>query len=255
MSLKILTGLALGTLLLLAGCAARNDSSSGGGTPSPPKEALELVPLVSHIQFGVFEQDVYIERTGSPGKVFRVTPANATNAATKDAPLFATAATTAHDPTFANVGPFDRGAALNVKASDWLAATGSVAYLCTGGTVARVDGVFSHLVPNAVYTFWNSRLDFTNGAITGATDLAIGTSDGSQNRFNTDDKGNAHFALTWTGCDEPATGGPGIGPTGSARVFALAYHSDGQTYGSAPGPFGQKTHVQLFGFVKAAPAA
>ena len=31
-----------------------------------------------------------------------------------------------------------------------------------------------------------------------------------------------------------------------AAVLAIAYHSDGKTYGVLPGPFGQKTHVQLF---------
>lgn len=248
--------LALAAVTVLAGCTtpATPSPPSGAQAPAPPTEALEAVPLVNHVQFGVFEMDVFVERAGQLGKVFRPTPAEAASPLTKDAPLFATASETDHDPTFSNAGPFDKGAPLDLELSDWLAASGSAAYLCTGGQTGRIDARFQKLVPNGVYTFWNSRLDFTDGHISGAQDFPAGASDGSQNTFTADNDGNARFRAQWSGCTDTATGGPGIGPTGSSHVLAIAYHSDGKTYGASPGPFGQRTHVQLFGLVRAATA-
>lgn len=252
-----LASLSIALALALSGCTAPRSPVGGSGKVSsaPAAEALEVVPMISHVQFGVFEMDVFIERATEPGKVYRPSPGESGTALTKDAPLYATAAETPHDTTFTNAGPFDKGAALGFKLSDWLAASGSAAYLCTGGSTARIDAAFSGLVPNGVYTFWNARLQFTDGKITGGQDLPLGTADGSQNTFQADEKGNGRLSATWTGCNEPSTGGPGIGPDGVARLFAIAYHSDGQTFGGSPGPFGQSTHVQLFGIVKAAPAA
>ena len=46
---------------------------------------------------------------------------------------------------------------------------------------------------------------------------------------------------------------PVLEPT-SAEVMtfiAIAYHSDGQTYGFSPGEFGHNSHVQLFAVVPA----
>lgn len=244
--------LVVGTLVALAGCTT--PGSLRGKPDAAVTEArgpvLEVVPMVSHVAFGVFEMDVFIERLTEPGKVYRPTPAEATSPVTRDAPLYATATVTEHDPSFSNAGPFGQGAALNVKLGDWLAASGAAAYLCSEGTDARVDASFARLAPNGLYTFWNARLDFTDGKITGGQDIPIGAPDGSQTVFRADEKGSARFSAAWTGCNEVSTGGPGIGPTGSARVFAIAYHSDGQTYGASPGPFGKATHVQLFGIVK-----
>lgn len=246
--------LALASATILAGCTTPNPPpASGGGTTAPPSEALEAVPMITHVQFGVFEMDVFIEHAGAVGKVFRPTPAEAAGPLTKDADLWSTAQPTAHDPTFSNAGPFDEGSKLGVKLSDWLKAWGAAAYLCTGGQTGRIDAKFGALVPHGTYTFWNSRLDFTEGHITGAQDFPAGAADGSQNRFTADQDGNARFSARWDGCTPTATGGPSAGsPTGTGHVFAIAYHSDGKVYGADPGPFGQHTHVQLFGLVKAA---
>lgn len=243
--------LAIGTLVLAAGCTDAPAPAVGGtGDVAPLSEVLEAVPLISHVAFGVFEMDVFIERATDPGKVYRPTPAESADALYKDAPLYATAAVTPHDPSFTNAGPFEKGPPLGVTLRQWLAASGAAAYLCTGGEVARLDASFSRLVPQGLYTFWNARLDFTDGQITGGADLPVGAADGSQSVLRADEQGNARFVATWQGCNEPSTGGPGIAPTGSARVFAIAYHSDGTTHGATPGDFGSAAHVQLFGIVK-----
>lgn len=246
--------------LAFAGCTApgADDDSdagdgSGDGAAGAATQALEAVRLVSHIEFGVFEQDVYIERPGGlPGEVFRPTPDDAANPLTADSPLYASAEELDHDPTFMQGGPFEKGAALGFTLAEWLAAKASVAYLCTDGETARLDAAFSGLVPEGVYTFWNSRLTFTGGAITGANDVPAGEPMGTENVFTASEDGTARFSAGWEGCNEPSTGGPGIGPDGGAQVFAIAYHSDGETYGASPGPFGSATHVQLFAFSVAA---
>lgn len=238
--------------LALAGCTSPAPGPASGGTAEPPTEALEAVPMVNHVQFGVFEQDVFLGRPAEPGKVYRATPGDAASPLYADAALYATKDPQEHDPTFSDGGPFDQGAPLGLTLRAWLAGRGSAAYLCTGGTTARIDASFSSLVPGGLYTFWNARLDFKEGKITGGEDIAAGPLDGSANTFRADEQGNARFRVAWEGCNEPSTGGPGIGPDGSARVLAIAYHSDGKTYGPGPGHFGQVSHVQLFGFMRGA---
>lgn len=248
---KLAQTLAFGTLVVLAGCAAPGSPDLDAEVAPPAtKPYLEVVPMVTHVAFGVFEMDVFIERATEPGKAYRPTPAEASSPVTRDAPLYTTASETPHDPTFTNAGPFEKGPALNMDLGDWIAATGAAAYLCDDGADAALDASFSRLVPNGVYTFWNARLDFTDGAITGGEDIPMGAADGSQSAFRADAHGNARLSVSWTGCNAASTAGPGIGPTGFARVFAIAYHSDGQTYGATPGPFGKSSHVQLFGIVK-----
>jgi hypothetical protein len=105
-------------------------------------------------------------------------------------------------------------------------------------------------VPNALYTVWDARLDFEEGAIVGALELPAGARDGSQNSLRTDATGAGTYHVTYTPCNAPATGGPGVGATGSSAIFALAYHSDGRSYGASPGPFGSVSHIHLFGFAK-----
>lgn len=243
----ILTTLALGTLAL-SGCLSGTPDASSS---SAPADTLELVTMITHVQLGVFEMDVFVQK--DPGAVYRPSPTEAAGAFA-DAPLFATGTMTPHDPTFTNAGPFPEGRALGVTLREWLSASAQVAYLCDDGTNAEVVVRFANLVPNGVYTFWNARLTFAGGAITGAEELPLGAADGSQTVFRADEKGNAAFAARWTGCNEAATGGPGVGPDGAARVFAIAYHSDGTTSGASPGNFGLASHVQLFGIVRAVPA-
>ncbi len=68
-------------------------------------------------------------------------------------------------------------------------------------------------------------------------DTACGADDGSQNSFTADVEGNGRFEL------ELATL-PASSPE-TASVIAVAYHSDGQTYGAYPGDFGLNGHVHV----------
>ena len=118
---------------------------------------------------------------------------------------------------------------------DWLAASGSGNYTLRGNR-ADVSMELENLVPNGLYTVWCTRIglppefDMVN--------KACGPADGSENAFHADSDGNATFDMsTWA-----------LAPTDEAvvSVIALAYHSDGNTYGDSPGTFGQNSHVQLF---------
>ena len=70
-------------------------------------------------------------------------------------------------------------------------------------------------------------------------DFPMGDSDGSQSVFQTDANGNADFALDFSPCLQMSN-------KRLMAMLAIAYHSDGNTYGPSPGPFGIGSHVQLF---------
>lgn len=207
---------------------------------------LEAVPLVNHVQFGMFEQDVYIERTlGEPGMVYRVTPEEAADPLLQDAPLFATTEETEHDPSGQNDGPFPKGEALDLTLSEWLAGSGSMAYACVDGE-GHITGRYQNLVPLGLYTVWNAKLTLEDGAIVAGQDLPAGPADGSENTFRADRSGNGQFSVSWDSCNPAGTFVPPDG-SGEVWVLAIAYHSDDKSWGPSPGPFGETTHVHLFG--------
>jgi hypothetical protein len=70
-------------------------------------------------------------------------------------------------------------------------------------------------------------------------DLPVGAKDGSQSGFVTDAHGDALFDASFKPCLVP-------GDDQLAAALAIAYHSDGNTYGPNPGDKGHKTHIQLF---------
>lgn len=250
--------------VLLAGCTAEtgggaastddadpaggDDMMNDGDPAAPAAKTVEAIPLVTHVQFGVIDQDLYLDRGDGQG-VWRITVANASDPALQDAPLYTAAEAVPHDPTFQNVGPFPKGQAVNVTMSEWLSARGAFALVCQDGT-ATVDGRMTNLVPDGVYTVWDARVRLENGAIVAVEDRPLGASDGSQNVFTADEDGNGRFHLD---------GIPGLDPTevdaagnGEATILAVAWHSDGETYGDDPGDFGSVTHVQLFAMIDAA---
>ena len=111
---------------------------------------------------------------------------------------------------------------------------------------ARMNGSFENLVPNGVYTLWCSRMRLPpNAAI---SDLPCGELDGSTSTIIADAQGRVSFDLdTWV---MPET------TVDEVNVIALAWHSDGRTYGADPGLFGLQTHVHIFGmFAPAMPTA
>ncbi len=192
--------------------------------------------FVNHLQMKLPEQDVFIEKAAGSGEVYRVTGAD------KDmnAPLYAAEASVKHNPFESQaVGPYKKGRALGLTLGQWLAATGTGTYACRDGQ-GTVQASFAKLVPSSTYTMWYFFLPTPpTKPFTGTLDLPLGARDGSQNTFHTDAKGAVSYKASFKPClqlsgDQLASG------------LAIAWHSDGKTYASDAGPFGQGTHVQLF---------
>ena len=73
----------------------------------------------------------------------------------------------------------------------------------------------------------------------GTYDLPLGSRDGAQSVFTADAGGEARFERSFKPC---------LQLTGEhlAAGLALAWHSDGKTYGVEPGGFGSVSHIQLY---------
>jgi hypothetical protein len=152
--------------------------------------------------------------------------------------VYATAAATGHDPfkvTENPLGPFDGGKSLGLTLQQWLDASGIGIYTVNKDN-AEIDLSFKNLVPNGVYTVWCSSIKLPPEPE--FTDMPCGAEDGSENSFTADEKGTASFSLKLQAL-EPST-------EEVSSMIAVAYHSDGKTYGASPGDFGSNTHVQLF---------
>ena len=173
----------------------------------------------------------------APGKAVRIEGPLAKEAAiSKQA--YAAASATQHDPFKAGdnpLGPFDRGKSLGFTMQQWLAASGIGIYSVDGEN-AEAEFSFKNLVPSGVYTVWCSRISLPPNF--SVVDKPCGAEDGSQNSFTADEKGNGEFSLKLSAL-EPST-------KEAASLIAVAYHSDGKTYGASPGDFGLNSHVQIF---------
>lgn len=191
--------------------------------------------FVNHLQAKLPEQDIYIERSAEPGKVYRVTAADKDMAA----PLYAAASSIKHNPFDAkDLGPYPKGKALGITLGQWLAAKGSGTYACERGQ-GTVTARFEGLVPNGVYTMWYFFLPIPPPTpFTGTLDLPLGARDGSQNTFVARADGMAFFKLSFKPCLQ-------LSGEQLAAGLAIAWHSDGKVYATDPGPFGSVTHVQL----------
>ncbi len=197
--------------------------------------ALEL-SFVFHIDQDLAEQDIFIEKPHGSGAVYRPTKSERD----MSAQLHAAAAPVAHAPFDANGnGPFEKGRALGVTLGEWFAAKGDGRYTCEDNQ-AHIELDFSNLVPNGVYTMWHYFMAWPpTDPFNGTYDLPIGARDGHQAVFSADEDGAARFERTFTPC---------LQLTGEhlAAGLAIAWHSDGRTYGPSPGEFTTNTHVQLF---------
>ncbi len=240
--------------MTLAGIAAADDFShteyDSGGAVGPIEHAPEVnimmasyeakrtmsLSFMFHIDEGLTEQDVFFEKVPGSGEVFRPT------AATRDmnAPLFAPAIPVPHTPLQTeNTGPWPKGKPLGITLGEWFAAKGEGTYRCEYGT-GELNLRFENLVPNGLYTMWH---DFAvwppTDPFKGFYDLPFGARDGSENAFRADADGFAHFHRTITPC---------LQLTGEQLIseLAIAWHSDGQTWGPDTGEFSTKTHVQLY---------
>ena len=200
--------------------------------PEPQVYALQFG---THVAAGMAEQDVFVERETGSGEVMRILPGEEGEAL--DLPIYAAASTVEHDlfGTSENpVGPYAIGQPLDMTMGEWLAATGQGTYTVFGDR-AEMEFTLEQLVPNGVYSVWCSRVSFPPNI--NIVDAACGAADGSQNSFVADADGNARFVLELPALAESSAE--------TVSVIALAYHSDGKTYGELPGDFGYNSHVQL----------
>jgi hypothetical protein len=202
---------------------------------------VDDLQFVDHLKAGMIEQDVYVEMTPGADKVFRVTEES------KDkfmgAKVFSTAQPVHHAPFNPDkIGPHGKGKTLGFTLGEWLAATGSGTYSCRKGS-GHVQATFKNLVPNGLYTMWYAVAAKPHmGCVDcpfATLDLPVGAADGSQSPFTADASGNASFDAKFTPCLQ-------LGSGNLMTMLAIAYHSDGNTYGPTPGPMGYVSHVQLF---------
>ncbi|MBI2040388.1 hypothetical protein HYT18_04940 [Candidatus Microgenomates bacterium] len=205
------------------------------------------VKFANHIQANLPEQDVFLESKDNPNQVVRVEGDTAKDPKILAQKVFAAKEAVPHDPFKVGLnplGPYPKGKALGFTLEDWLSAEGSGTYIIDGDT-ASLDLVLQKLVPNGVYTVWCSRLTFPpNPAV---VDRPCGAADGSENVFKADAEGAGKFDLKLPPLEESTKE--------TVSVIALAYHSDGKTYGANPGDFGLNSHVQIFFLIPPAQAA
>ncbi len=171
------------------------------------------------------------------GKVVRLEGENAKDPANLAKTVYAAVVPVSHDIFKVGpnpLGPFDKGKSLGFTLGQWLAAGGIGIYSVDND--AQLELSFKNLVPNGVYTVWCSRLTFPPEP--NIVDKPCGAEDGSQNSFASDEKGAGSFSLKLMPLEASTEE--------TASVIALAYHSDGKTYGASPGDFGLNSHVQLF---------
>jgi hypothetical protein len=224
---SLLALIAVFTAVLLSAC-------TGVIAAEPQPKRLELQAL-THLGLGMTEQDVFIERVAGSGAVERVVAGE--EAELLELPIYAAGALVEHDLFGASdnpIGPYGKGVALGMTLGEWLSATGQGSYTISGNR-AKIEMTYANLVANGVYTAWCSRVSFPPNI--NVVDVPCGAADGTENIFTADPQGNARFEL------ELAALPPSSAET--VTTIAIAYHSDGQTYGAYPGDFGLNSHVQL----------
>lgn len=195
--------------------------------------SAELV-FINHIVGGMPEPDVLIEN--DMGEVMRISVEAPISAIGQ--PVYASTTGADHDMFMLGenpLGPYEMGEPLGFTLGEWLSASGSGTYN-VDGDVATVEGSLANLVPNGIYTVWCSRVFVPPNF--NVVNAPCGADDGSENVVTADDKGNLSFSIETFVLD--LTSDEGI------SLIALAYHSDGQTWGFDPGTFGLNSHVQVF---------
>ena len=226
--------------ILIAGAPSKASASD----PSQPvpvaargtaSSSIELA-FITHLDAGMPEQDVFIERRPGSGEVFRVT----TGDHDMMAPLFKATTELPHNPfdPAAN-GPYPKGEALGMTLGEWLRHSGTGTYRYQDGS-GTLELDLQNLVPGGVYTIWYAFMPVTPPEpFTGTLDLPLGAPDGTESGFRADASGRARFTHSFR---------PGLqmSDVWTTAVLAIAYHSDGKTHGGSAGEFGKHTHVPLF---------
>lgn len=197
--------------------------------------------FVDHLKAGMIEQDVYVEKSSGSNMVFRVTKKE--RAKYLNAPLYSTASPVHHAPfDMGKLGPYKKGKNLGFTLGEWLSGTGKASYSCKNGT-GSVSATFKSLVPNGLYTMWYALAAKSHMGCAdcpfATLDFPLGNSKGTNNLFTANGAGDASFQASFSPCLT-------LGNTRIVPMLAIAYHSDGKTYGPGPGPMGSVAHVQLF---------
>lgn len=234
-------------LLLALGCAgvalgavaADADTAKPAGGDPPVSLVLDLK---YHVEDNLAEQDVYVERAGETG-VYRA----ARYDRDMSAPLYASAQPVPHNPFDEGAeGPYRKGRPLGLTLGDWFGADGTVTYTCVDGA-GTMDVELTGLVPNGVYTMWHFFMAMPpTRPFIGTYDLPVGDRNGTQSVFHADRSGRASFRREFQPCLQ-------LSGEHLAAGLAVAWHSDGETWGVEPGPFGTGTHVQLYAFLPPRP--
>lgn len=200
-------------------------------------EPVDLdLAFIFHIDEDLAEQDIFVEREPGSGEVYRPTKGERD----MSLPLYAAAKPVEHQPFDPGaLGPWPKGKALGITLGDWFAAKGSGRYRCEDGE-GTLKISFENLIPNGVYTMWHDFMAWPpTEPFNGTYDLPVGARDGSENIFVADISGDAVFERTFKPC---------LQLSGEHLIadLAIAWHSDGKTYGSLPGEFATKSHVQMY---------
>ncbi len=223
------SGLILVSLLAVPAQAGRPEAAQGQNV------SVELA-FKTHLDMGLPEQDVFIEREPGSGKVYRVT--NGDN--DMRAELFKSAVPVPHNPfSDAAVGPHPKGESTGLTLNEWLRHAGKGTYTCENGQ-GRLDVRFQGLVPNGVYTMWHAFMAIPPPVpFTGTLDVPLGARDGSESVFVANADGTAAFEHTFSPCLQ-------MSDVWTTSMLAINWHSDGKTYGGHPGAFGSVSHIPLF---------
>ena len=221
----------------IAATAQKQEATAASGATQAYDAPVELdINFVFHIDDNLPEQDVFIEREPGSGKVYRATKGDQN----LKAPLYAAAKPLKHAPfDAAAVGPWPKGRGLGLTLGEWFEAEGKGKYRCTDGQ-GHIAVEFNGLVPNGVYTMWHYFMAWPpTEPFIGTYDLPLGSRDGAQSVFTADAKGKARFERSFKPC---------LQLTGEhlAAGLAVAWHSDGKTYGVEPGAFATNSHIQLY---------
>ena len=210
-------------------------ASAGACTTAQNAEPIELT-FGTFTGDGMVEQDVFVASPVNANEVIRLPAAQAES--NMEAMLFASAEAPPFEPMkLEPTESYQKGSTLGLTLGDWLKATGSGSYACDGQK-ATIKASFQNLVPNGVYTMWNfigaePPTDPWQGLV-----WPLGKRDGSQSVFKADAQGNAAFEQVVEPCLQ-------LSGTQSLAGLAIAWHSDGQTYGFSPGGLGVVSHAQL----------
>ena len=204
--------------------------------PALAGDKVELT-FVNHIQAELVEQHVFVEREPGSGTLYRVSPSEVHRY--MDTPVYAAGESVQNAPfDHGEVGPYARGPALGFTLGQWLAGTGTATYECEDD-VGVVKARFDNLVPDGIYTMWYAFVPRPPLDPFVGLDIPLGARDGTDSLFTADSKGHADYQAVFSPCLQ-------MSGRQLDAMLAIAWHSDGQTYGAHPGPLSTVSHVQMF---------